>query len=393
MKKNKPDTSNEIIVVGAGFAGSVMARLFAEQGNRVKIVERRDHIAGNMYDYVEDGIRIQRYGPHTFHTNMSHVYDFLARFCTLDAYQLKCEAVIDGVPTPSPFNFKTIDQFCSEEKAKLLKRKLVRFYGCESATVLEMLNCEDQDIRKWAEFLYAKDYQPYTAKQWGKMPEEIDSSVLKRVPVVFNYKDTYFYDKYEAIPRNGFTDLFKKMLRHPNIQVELNTDALMCIEFNTADGKVVYDGKESLVIFTGAIDELFGYRYGYLPYRSLYFEYEKHSFKSYQGSAIVAHPTNAPYTRITEYTKLPYQNVGDRTVIVKEYSVAYAKENERGNEPFYPVLTDESQKTYTAYKEYAEKYSNLVLCGRLADFKYYNMDMVINRTFQVFKEICREKGN
>lgn len=379
---------DDIIVVGSGFAGSIIARLFAEEGKKVRLIERRNHIAGNMYDFVsEDGIRIQKYGPHTFHTNMEHVYNYVNQFCDLEKYHLKCEAVIKGNSTPSPFNFKTIDQYYSAEEAEKLKRKLVAKYGNESATVLEMLNSHDEDIKGYAQFLFENDYSKYTAKQWGVKPEEIDPSVLKRVPIVFNYKDTYFYDKYEALPKNGFTNLFQNILSHPLITVELNKDAIDDMSFEEKEQKVYFEGNDSLIIFTGAIDELFDYKFGQLPYRSLYFEYEKMDVKSYQSVAIIAHPEEVPYTRITEYTKLPFQDVGNKTVIAKEYSILYNKQNEKGNEQYYPVLTDESNRLYIKYKDYADKFNNLVLCGRLAEFKYYNMDAVIDRTLSVFREI------
>lgn len=380
--------STEVVIIGSGFAGSIMARLFADDNKKVKLYEKRNHIAGNMYDYIdENGIRIQKYGPHTFHTNNKEVYEFISKFCKMEKYRLKCEAVIDNEPTPSPFNFKTIDQFYGKEDATRLKNKLLDYYGRESATVLEMLNCDETIIREYAEFLFKKDYSLYTAKQWGKKPEEIDPSVLERVPVVFNYNDTYFYDEYEAIPENGFTEIFENMLNHPNIEVQLNTDALKHIRFDKEKGKILFDGEDIPVFFTGPIDELFNNEYGKLPYRSLYFEYETLDTDSYQNVAIVAHPADAEYTRITEYTKLPFQEVGKKTVIAKEYSVEYDKDNEKGNEPYYPILTDESKEIYSKYLELSKKYNNLYLCGRLADFKYYNMDQVIDRTLKLYQSI------
>ena len=380
--------NTDIVIVGTGFAGSIMAYLLANDNKRVKICERRNHIAGNMYDFVDEyGIRIQKYGPHTFHTNNKEVYDFISKFCVMENYRLKCEAIIDGEPTPSPFNFKTIEQFYDEESAQKLKNKLLNYYGKESATVLQMLNCEDDDIREYAEFLFKKDYSLYTAKQWGKKPEEIDPSVLERVPVVFNYNDTYFYDDYEGIPQNGFTSLFENMLNHENIEICLNMDALEYISFDDEKHKILFDGKDIPVIFTGPIDELFNNEFGNLPYRSLYFEYEYHPMESYQNVAIVAHPADEEYTRITEYTKLPFQNIDKKTVIAKEYSVEYNKNNVQGNEPYYPILTEDSKMRYEKYLSLSKKYDNLYLCGRLADFKYYNMDQVIDRILKYYKEI------
>ena len=297
---------DKIIIVGTGFAGSVLARKFAEAGRKVSIIEKRSHIAGNMFDYDdENGIRIQKYGPHTFHTNIDRVQAFITQYCSLDEYKLKCQAVIDGIATPSPFNFKTIDQFYDEVSGDKLKKRLAEYFNKDSATVLEMLNCEDTDIKAYAEFLFAKDYSLYTAKQWGKDPDEIDPSVLKRVPVIFNYRDTYFADKYEGMPKNGFTEVFRQLLNHPNITVKLETDAMDHITVDEENRRILFDGEEVPVIFTGAIDELFGFKFGKLPYRSLYFEYKYYDKKDYQEVAIVAHPAAKEYTRITEYTKLP----------------------------------------------------------------------------------------
>lgn len=378
----------DVVIVGAGFSGSIMAYMLAtEQNKKVLLVEKRENIAGNMYDFLDNnGIRIQKYGPHTFHTNNEEVYKFITQFCDLEEYKLKCEAVIDNISTPTPFNFKTIDQFYSIEKAERLKKKLIECYGNTKATVLELLENEDNDIREYAQFLFDKDYSLYTAKQWGKKPEEIDPSILRRVPVVFNYRDTYFNDKYEGVPENGFTKMFEKMLNNPNITIKLNINALNYIKFNEEKEKLTYCGYDIPIIYTGAIDELFNYKYGKLPYRSLYFEYKYFNTSNYQNVAIVAHPAGVPYTRITEYTKLPYQHVGEKTVIAIEYPLAYDKNADKGNEPYYPVLTEESQQQYNRYLEYSKKFKNLTLCGRLADFKYYNMDQVIERTLKLYKE-------
>lgn len=378
----------DVIVVGAGFAGSIMAyKLATDQNKKVLVIEKRNHIAGNMYDYKdENGIRIQKYGPHTFHTNIDDVYKFITKFCELKKYKLKCQAVIDEICTPTPFNFKTIDQFYSPEEASKLKYTLLDYYNIEKATVLEMLNCEVDSIRNYAKFLFDKDYSLYTAKQWGKKPSEIDPSILSRVPVIFNYRDTYFEDKYEGVPKNGFTEIFEKMLNNNNITVEFNVNALDKIGIDENNGYITYEGINIPIIYTGAIDELFNYKYGNLPYRSLEFEYKYYNKKSYQDVAIVAHPENVPYTRITEYTKLPYQDVGEKTVVALEYPMHYDKNSTNGNEPYYPVLTEESQKQYDNYYTYSKKFKNLILCGRLADFKYYNMDQVIYRTLKLYEK-------
>lgn len=384
----------EYIIVGAGLAGGVLARKLAEElGTNVLIVERRNHIAGNLYDYNDvAGVKVQKYGPHVFHTNDDNVYDFITRFCEPIPYTTKCEAVINGISTPSPFNFKTIDQFYSVDKANKLKNRLLSYYNNrKSVTVVEMLESVDSDIREFAEFLFEHDYRPYTAKQWNLAPEKIDPSVLKRVPIVLSYTDTYFDDKYEFMPREGFLAFYKELVNHPQINIQTGIDALEHIQIDDDSNMLMYDGKPVNIIYTGAIDELFRYKFGELPYRGLNFEYKTVNTRSFQNVAIVAYPVEPGYTRITEYTKMPIQDVGDVSTIAYEFPVAYDKKANIGKEPYYPVLTEQSQNAYEKYAEYAASFSNLVLCGRLADFKYYNMDQVILRAIEVYQNIERSK--
>lgn len=378
----------DYVVVGAGLAGGVLARNLAEKKNKkILIVDRRNHISGNIYDFDDEhGVKIQKYGPHVLHTNNDDVYKFITQFCETVEYRTKCEAVIDGISTPSPFNFKTIDQFYSSEDADRLKKRLLAYYDNRTAvTVVELLECDDPSIKEFAEFLFEKDYRPYTAKQWNLNPEEIDPSVLKRVPVVLSYGDTYFYDKYEFMPKEGFVSMYNNIISHPNIKIKLETEALEHITFD--EEIVKYDDEEINIIYTGAIDELFGYRFGVLPYRSLRFDFKSINADSFQNVAIVAYPQEIGYTRITEYTKMPFQSCDGWTNVAYEYPVIYDKNADEGNEPYYPVLTDESQKIYKQYLEYSRKYKNLILCGRLAEFKYYNMDQVILNALKLYENM------
>ena len=385
----------DYVIVGAGLAGGIIARKLAEEkGKKILILERRNHIAGNTYDFVdESGIKIQKYGPHVLHTNSDEVYSFISKYCTPIDYRTKCEAVIDGISTPSPFNFKTIDQFYSVADATELKKKLAEYYcGRGTVTIVELLDSEDEDISGFARFLFEKDYRLYTAKQWGIDPEKIDVSVLKRVPVVLSYGDTYFYDKYEFMPKNGFENMYQNLISHKNISVQLNTDALKHIVVDNNNKRILYDGIVTNIIYTGAIDELFSYKYGILPYRSLFFKYMHLEKKDFQPVAIVAYPQVEDYTRVTEYTKMPYQDVGQQTCVAYEYPMEYDKNSNTGNEPYYPVLTDNSKAIYNMYKKYSEMFHNLTLCGRLADFKYYNMDQVILRALDIYSELEEKDG-
>lgn len=380
----------DALVIGCGLTGSVVARFLAEKLNKkVVIWERRNHIGGNMYDYYDEhNILVHKYGPHIFHTNNKNIYDFICRFAKWKKYKLTYMAYVNGKFTPTPFNFKTIDDYFIESEAADLKERIKKvFAGRDTATVLEVLNCSDEKIRAYAQFLFDNDYSLYTAKQWGVPASEIDPSVLKRVPLRFSYDVGYFDDKYQVMPADTYTDFFKNLLNHPNIKVETGVEAL---EHLKIEGKeILIDGKAQNipVIYTGALDELFGLSEGKLPYRSLRFEWKYENIDSKQDAPVVAYPQAEGFTRITEYKKLPVQNVKGTTYAV-EYPLTY---NENGKmEPYYPVLTENSQNIYKKYLEKAKAVNNLYCAGRLADFKYYNMDQALERALDLCKllQIC-----
>ncbi len=372
----------DYLVVGCGLSGAVVARHLAQQGKQVTIWERRDHIGGNMYDYVDEhGFLVQKYGPHTFHTKIKHLYDYMCQYEQWEPYRLTCGAVWDGKYTPTPFNFSTIDTFYPEDKAQALKQKLTEaFAGRETATVVEVLEHPDPDIRGYAQFLFSNDYAPYTAKQWGVDPSEINPSVLKRVPLRFSYNVGYFDDAYEVMPRHSFTRFFENLLDHPNIRTELGVDALEHLKVR--DNRLFLDGKQLQipVVYTGALDELFGGVYGQLPYRSIKFDWRYEDIDSLQDAPVVAYPQEPGFTRITEYKKLPVQEKPGTSYAV-ETSLPY-REGEK-MEPYYPVLTEASLAQYAKYHAMADQIPNLIYCGRLADFKYYNMDQALDRALQI----------
>ena len=371
------------LVVGCGISGAVIARYLAEEkGKKVIIIDRRDHIAGNMYDFRdENGIIIQKYGPHAFHTKKGKLFEYMKRYSEWERYELTCMVRMNGKFTPSPFNYQTIDDFYPPEKAEELKTHIrAKYGGAEKTTIVEMLESDDPLIKEYADFLFDNDYSLYTAKQWGISPSEIDVSVLKRVPVLFSYKNGYFDDEFQAMPKNGFTELILNMISHENIDIRLNTDALDIL--SVSDGRLLLNGEptDKTVVYTGAADELLGCKYGVLPYRSLRFEYKTESTDSYQDAPVVAYPQEDGFTRITEFAKLPPQNTDGKTVIALEYPQPY----EAGSsEPYYPILTEQSMALYEKYRAELAQIPNLYLCGRLADFKYYNMDQALERALEV----------
>lgn len=376
----------DTLIIGCGLTGSVIARHLAEQGKTVEIWERRDHIGGNMYDYTdENGILVHKYGPHVFHTYREKLKNYMLRYGQWVPFPITCRVEMLGKVTPSPFNYQTIDDYYSPKKADALKAALERAYpGRDKATIVELLENGDPLIKEYADFLFAKDYSLYTAKQWGISPAEIDPSVLKRVPVLFSYKDGYFDDTWQMVPEEGYTAWFRVLLEHPGITVRLNVEALDHLQISGE--QVLLDGVPfgGEVIYTGAVDELLGKKYGALPYRSLRFEWRTEEGEHRLAAPLVAYPEAEGYTRITEYSHFPQKQRHGRTSLAYEYPLPY---QEGGSaEPYYPILTKESMKQHGQYLHELRQVRNLICCGRLADFQYYNMDQALARALACIKE-------
>lgn len=366
------------IIIGAGFAGATAARELAERGDqKVLVLERRNHVGGNAYDCLDEaGVLIHQYGPHIFHTNQKRVYDYLSRFTEWREYQHRVVASVHGRFMPVPFNLTSLRMAFGEDEGARLEEKLIAAYGAEKkVTILELRQNEDPDLSKVADYVYENVFVYYTMKQWGMTPEQIDPATTARVPVFLSRDDRYFQDTYQGIPKDGYTKIFEEMLDHPGIEVRLSTDCKDVLRFE--EGNVFFEGEafEGTIIFTGALDELFDCRYGRLPYRTLDFDFETLPVEWYQPRGTVNYTVDEDFTRITEFKYFSGQELPDRTTIVREYSRSYTGEN--GEIPYYAIINPQNNELYGKYKELASKIPNFYCLGRLAEYKYYNMDAIV----------------
>lgn len=367
--------SRKNLIVGAGFSGVTIANLIATQlDEEVVVIDKKDHIAGNCYDYRDNnGIMIHKYGSHIFHTKSEKVWNYLKQFTDFNTYMHKVVGYLDGIETHIPFNFNTLYDVFPKTLAKKLEEKLLDNFEINSKVpILEFQKQDDDDLKFLANYVYEKIFLHYTTKQWGVSPNDVDGAVTARVPVYLSKNNRYFQDKYQGIPLEGYTKVVEKMLDNKNIEVKLNT------EFKDVD-----TSKFDRIFYTGPIDEYFNYKFGQLPYRSVNFKFETHNKEYYQSNACVNYPCNYDFTRIHEY-KYYLDDKSEKTVIAKEYSENF----ELGkNERYYPIPKDENTKLYNKYLEEAKKLNNVYFLGRLGDYKYYDMDKAILRAMELFEEI------
>jgi len=367
----------DALIIGAGFAGAVCARELAERGGKqVLVLERRDHIGGNAYDCLDKaGILIHQYGPHIFHTNDQRVYEYLSRFTEWLDYQHRVVANVYGQLMPVPFNLRSLE-VAFGDRAPALEQKLLAAYGPErKVTILELRENTDPELREVADYVYEHVFVHYTMKQWGQTPEQIDPNTTARVPVFLSRDDRYFQDQWQGMPKDGYTPIFERMLDHPNITVVTGADARDRLDLSA--GQVKLDGEvfTGPVVYTGAVDELFAFQYGRLPYRGLKFQFETHDTEFFQTHGTVNYTVDRPYTRITEFKHMTGQVKKDCTTTVKEFSYAYT--GATGETPYYAIIDSENNALYRQYKALADSYDNLHLLGRLAEYKYYNMDAIV----------------
>jgi UDP-galactopyranose mutase len=359
----------DYLIVGAGFAGSVMAEQLARTcGKKVLLVDRRPHVGGNAYDHLDSsGLLIHKYGPHIFHTNSSEVFNYLSRFTEWRKYEHRVLASVTGKLVPVPINLDTVNRLYD---LNLTEDEIEEFFRSRAEKIEDIRTSEDVVLSRVGRDLYEKMFRGYTRKQWGLDPSQLDAQVTARIPVRTNRDDRYFTDTQQAMPLRGFTNMFENMLDHPNIELELGAD------YREVTKTVSY--RE--MIYSGPIDEFFQYRYGKLPYRSLEFRHETVDKKQFQPVAVVNYPNEHPYTRITEFKHLTGQN-HPKTSIVYEFPQAEG-------DPYYPVPRPENAALYKRYEALAQVTPGVHFVGRLATYKYYNMDQIVAQALTLCAKIA-----
>ncbi len=374
----------KVLIAGTGFSGAVVARQLALKGYDVTIYEKRSTIAGNMYDELQDNIVVQIYGPHIFHTSSKKVMDFLEPYVEWFDYKHTVKGYIDGKLVPIPFNLTSLETLFDEEKATYIKKILIKEIGLnKKVPIMQLKRHQDKVIREFGDYVFEKVFYHYTCKQWGMEPKDLAPGVIERVPVSVSYEDCYFTnDTYHVMPKGGFTPIFEKMLNHPNIKVNLNTNILDVLTFKE-DG-TYYKGEkfDGDIIYTGCIDELFNYQFGKLPYRTLDFKFETHNIPSFQEVSVVNYPNTEDYTRISEFSKFTCEEQ-EKTIIVKEYP----RDHTLNDIPYYPIEIEPNINEYKKYLELANKYPNLHLLGRLANYQYINMDKAILNALELVEKL------
>ncbi|MGD8782225.1 MAG: UDP-galactopyranose mutase [Ignavibacteria bacterium] len=372
----------DYLIVGVGFSGAVLAERLASQADKkICIIDKRDHICGNAFDYYnENGILVHKYGPHWFHTNSSEVFNYLSHFTEWIFHDHIIKSKVNGVLYPFPINMNTINSFFG---VKLKTEDEVKhFIESKKEKIKNPKNAEEMVLSLLGKELYENFYFNYTIKQWNMHPKELAASVTARIPVRYNSKESYFNDTYQAMPKHGYSKLFEKLLNHKNITIILNKD------FVDIENEI----KFNKLIYTGPIDEFFNNSFGELPYRSLEFEHETLNREYFQECQQINYPNDENYTRIVEWKHAtglksnPACRQDRKTSIMKEYPVAYKK----GMERFYPIPLAENNELLMKYEKEVKKLNNVVFCGRLAEYKYYNMDQVIARSLKIFSDLSKK---
>lgn len=382
----------EVYIFGSGISGCTAARIFAEKNIKVYLFEIKENIGGNCFDYIDEktGIYVHKYGPHIFHTSNEKVWSFVNRFTSFNGYKNKVKVNLENSNKliSFPINFMSIEELYTSDKAKKIINKLKEKYiNQKSITIGELIDSNESDLKEFSDFIYKNVYSNYTSKMWGVSIENIDSNVLKRVKINLDYSDNYFPDdKFQGIPNQGYTHLMKKMIDHKNIILELNFNFKKRVLLK--DNKFLLDNKviNSPIFFCGSVDELFDYKFGKLPYRSLNIEFETYRQKFFQSVGVVNYPWHKTMTRITEYKYLSKQENLNHTVISKEYPGQWDQEDKYFSTRFYPIVNDSNSAIFLKYKDLLKQF-NIIPLGRLASYKYFDMDDAILNAMEMVETI------
>lgn len=381
----------EYIVVGSGISGSIVARKLAEEkGVKVIVLEKRLHVAGNIFDEYIDGVLVQKYGPHFFLTNEWWIVEYLKRFTKFYEYPAQAISYVDGKYINRPYNFRSLQQILGAENSYCILTKLRNAFGEKRRiSLFDLLSNEDDEIKKFGKIMYDNIYSTYVSKQWGLRVEEIDPLIINRAQFVLGYDTQLCELDYQYLPIDGYTKMIQNMLNHENIRLELGVDAVKNIDFDDINKKVCFRGHAvKALVFTGQIDSLFDQCYGILPYRSRIFKL--HKFKTSQlPCGVVTYPKNFDYIRQTEYSVFNPKKT-NTTIVQSEYSVPLNPNALVGNEPYYPIINPQNNEIFLKYMERSNRYSNLFLCGRLAQFKYLDIDTAIMSAVDTYDKIKNE---
>lgn len=385
---------SEIYVFGSGISGCTIARLFAEKDYKVYLFESKNHIGGNCFDYVDDKTKIyvHKYGPHIFHTSYEKVWNFVNRFSEFNGYQNKVKVSLENNKKliSFPINFTSIEELYNSSKSKKIIETLKKKYKeLNFITIGELIESNERDLEEFSSYIYKNVYSNYTSKMWGIDIKNIDPNVLKRVKINLNYSDNYFPDdKFQGIPTQGYTKLMEKMIDHKNITLELNFDfkKRVILEKN----KIFIDNKEinSLVFFCGSIDELFNYKFGKLPYRSLDIKFESYQQKFYQQVGVINYPWHKTMTRIAEYKYLSKQENLEQTIISKEYPGEWDEKSEKFSTRYYPITNENNLSLFSKYKKLLDDFK-IISLGRLANYKYFDMDDAIFNAMEIAESFIK----
>ena len=370
----KTNDKQPIIIVGAGLSGATIARKYAEDGEQVIVVDKRDHIGGNTYDFINEyGVLMAKYGAHIYHDSDDETWEFVSRFTEWIPYEHRVKSYVEGKLVPVPTNMDTYNKVLGKNFTD--GEELKEWVESQHPEITDPKNSEESALKRiGSDVIYEKMFKNYTKKQWDKYPTELDASVMERIPVRYDHNDRYFGDKYEGIPKHGYTVMARNMLDHENIKVILGRDYH---DMSLPEPKLLF--------YTGKIDTYFGEKFGKLEYRSIEFEHETRKTQSYQDHAVVNYPGEEfPYTRIIEHKKFfgeEYQNL-PITTITREYSIA-------GGEPYYPVPNQENRDLYEKYQKEAEKLEEqgIYFIGRLASYKYFNMNQAIRAALDLYERL------